>query len=140
MRLVISLIALWAIASGLWVQLIYSPWQQAVEPNLAQIAALDRCGAIFPPREDGYASQYGQSWSSWEASEERDHPDCAPTVGALGFLQFVTMQQSQRAAFRQSAEDENKAVTRGAVISGASGPGVILMVGLTVLFLARARR
>lgn len=140
MRFAISLIALWAIASGLWVQLIYTAWHQAVDPNLAQIAALDRCGAIFPPRADGYASQYGESWSSWEASEERDHPDCAPTVGALGFLQFVTMQQPQRTALRQSAEDENKAVTRGAVVSGASGAGVILMAGLIVLFVARARR
>jgi hypothetical protein len=140
MRLVISIIAIWIISSGLWVQLIYSAWHQAVDPNLAQIAALDRCDAIFPSRADGYASQYGESWSSWEASEERNHPDCAPTVGALGFLQFVTMQQPQRLAFRRSAEDENKAITRGAVVSGVSGPCIILLVSLSVFFLVRARR
>jgi len=140
MRLIISTIAIWLIASGLWVQLVYSAWHQAVDPNLAQIAALDKCDAIYPSRADGYASEYGESWSGWEAREERDHPDCAPNVGALGFLQFVTMQPPQRLAFRRSAENENKAVTRGAVIAGASGPGVLLMVGLSVLLLVRARR
>jgi hypothetical protein len=140
MRLVISLFVLWAIASGLWVQLIYSAWHQAVDPNLAQIAALDKCDAIFPARADGYASEYGNSWSTWQANMESAHPDCAPRVGALGFIQFATMQSPQRLALRQKAQDENKAVTRGAVISGASGPGAILIAGLGILLLVRARR
>ena len=139
-RLAISLIVLWAIASGLWVQLIYSAWHQAVDPNVAQIAALDRCEAVFPSRADGYASEFGDSWSGWEVREERDHPDCAPTVGALGFLQFVVMQQQQRLALRQTAEGENKAATRGALIFGALGPSLGLMAGLCVLLLARPRR
>jgi hypothetical protein len=140
MRLAISLFVLWAIASGLWVQFVYSAWREAVDPNLAQIAALDKCDTIFPARADGYASEYANSWSSWEASEERDHPDCAPAVGALGFFQFVTMPPPQRLALRQKAEGENAAVTRGAIISGASGPAAILIAGLGLFLLVKAMR
>ncbi len=140
MRFAISLTVLWALASGLWIQFVYSAWHEAVDPNLAQIAALDKCDAIFPARADGYASEYGNSWITWEANMEREHPDCVPTVGALGFIQFAAMQSPQRLALRQKAEVENKAVTRGAIISGASGPAAILIAGLGFFLLVKAIR
>jgi len=50
-----TLFVFWLVASALWGQYVFMTWRQSVAPNQAQIAALDECGGIYPPRADGYA-------------------------------------------------------------------------------------
>ncbi len=140
MRLAIVLALLWLLISGFWVQFVYSAWHETVDPNLLQMAAIDRCNNLFPPRPDGYASEAGNSWSVWEANMEREHPDCAPAVGSIGFLEFVAMPAPKRQAAHQKAEDENSSVTRGAIVAGAVAPPMLLIVGLVGFFLVRRFR
>jgi hypothetical protein len=123
MRRAIILLALWLLVSAFWVQFVHSAWRDAVDRNLAQIAAIDRCSVVFPPRPDGYASEAGNSWSVWEANKASAFPECAPAVGSIGFLEFVAMQ-----------------ATRGAIVAGAVGPPVLFLIGLMAVFLARALR
>ena len=140
MRRAIILLALWLLVSAFWVQFVHSAWRDAVDRNLAQIAAIDRCSVVFPPRPDGYASEAGNSWSVWEANKASAFPECAPAVGSIGFLEFVAMQAPQRLAARQKSEDENRSATRGAIVAGAVGPPVLFLIGLMAVFLARALR
>ncbi len=140
MRLATILLVIWLLVSAFWGQYVYSAWRQTVDPNNAMIAAVDRCDTLFPPRADGYASEAGNSWSVWEANMESAHPEGAPAVGSVGFLEFVAMQAPQRLAIRQKAENENGSVTKGAIVAGASGPPVLFLVGLMVTLLVRAHR
>ena len=140
MRLAIILLVLWLLVSAFWVQFVHSAWRETVDRNLAQIAAIDRCNVVFPPRPDGYASEAGNSWSVWEANKESAFPECAPAVGSIGFLEFVAMQAPQRLAARQKSEGQNSSVTRGAIVAGAVGPPVLFLIGLMAVLLARALR
>lgn len=140
MRRVIVLLLLWLLVSAFWVQFVHSAWREVVDPNLAQVAAIDRCNTLFPPRADGYASEAGNSWSVWEANQERIHPECAPAVGSIGFLEFAAMQAPQRLTARQKAESENKSVTRGAIVAGSVAPPVLFIIGLVGVFLVRGLR
>jgi hypothetical protein len=140
MRLAIILVVIWLLVSAFWAQFIYGAWHQAVDPNNALIAAFDRCNTLFPPRADGYASEAGNSWSVWEANVAQTHPECAPAVGSVGFLEFVALNSQQRTDIRQKAESENSSVTKGAIVAGAAGPPVLFLVGLMTIFLVRAYR
>ena len=140
MRLAIILFVMWLLVSAFWAQYIHSAWRQSVEPNNALIAVFDRCNALYPPRADGYASEAGNSWSVWQANEAQIHPECAPAVGSIGFLEFVAMQSPQRLAIRQKAEDENRSVTKGAIVAGTAVPPVLFLIGLMTVCLVRAYR
>jgi hypothetical protein len=140
MRRAIILLVLWLLVSAFWVQFVHSTWREAVDRNLATIAAIDRCSVVFPPRPDGYASEAGNSWSVWEANKAVAFPECSPAVGSIGFLEFVAMQAPQRLAARQKAEDENRSATRGAIVAGAVGPPVLFLIGLLAVLLGRALR
>jgi hypothetical protein len=134
------LVLLWFIASGLWVQYAYSALQQPIAESLSQIAALDECDSIYPPRPDGYAQQYSNTWGNWEYTEHQRHPRCAPAVGNIGFFDFVGMQTEKRASLRQQEEDKIRAATRAAVIRGATVPIALLFVGVAVAVLIRRAR
>jgi hypothetical protein len=128
MRLAIILSVLWLISSLLWVQYIHGSWRDAVDPDRTQISALDRCDPVYPPRSDGYAAVYGNSWAVWLATEQRNHPDCAPLVGTLGLSRFVAMSAVERLALRRKAESDRDSVTRSAWTAGIAGPLVLLLV------------
>jgi len=128
MRLAIVLSVLWLVSSLLWLQYIHGSWRDAVDPDRTQISALDKCDPIYPPRTDGYAAIYGNSWATWLASEQRDHPDCAPMVGILGLSQFVAMSTVDRLALRNKAQTDQDAATHGALKAGIAGPLVFLLI------------
>src|SRR5262249_26715305 len=121
------LLVIWGIASGFWVQYVLGTWHAAVDTGRAQVAALDVCGRLYPPRPDGYASQYGNSWGAWLASEQHNHPECAPTVGQIGFLKFVGMQESERLAVRQNMLQADELATKAAFRAGWMAPVALLV-------------
>jgi hypothetical protein len=126
MRLALLLLLIWAAATLFWLQYLVGTWHDVVDANRAQLAALDACEPLFPPKADGYASLYGKSWSSWLANERQSHPDCAPLVGRIGFLNFVQMQQADRLALRQKLQRDDDQFTRFAFRAGWIAPLALL--------------
>jgi len=135
-----TLFVFWLVASALWGQYVFMTWRQSVAPNQAQIAALDECGGIYPPRADGYAQLYSGSWSNWEYTEQLQHPHCAPHVGAIGFFDFVGMQAPARAALRQQSQYTIDTATRNAIVIGAAIPVGVLVIGLLMRWINRRLR
>ena len=56
MRHAIILLALWLLVSAFWVQFVHSAWRDAVDRNLAQIAAIDRLTPLLQRRVEVGAS------------------------------------------------------------------------------------
>jgi hypothetical protein len=141
MRLAVILFLVWAAATLFWLQYIIGTWHDVVDANRAQLAAMDVCEPLFPPKADGYASLYGNSWSAWLANERQSHPDCAPLVGRIGFLNFVQMQQADRLALRQKLQGDDDQFTKVAVRAGWIAPLALLALIVAVGFaVGRLRR
>lgn len=130
----------WLLATALWEQQVLSTWRETATPNKAELAVLDECGSVYPPRADGYATQYAGSWGNWEINEERQHPNCAPLVGKTGFFSFVAMQAPERAALRQRSQDAIEAATRTASVTGAAFPAGLLVIVLILQWATRRSR
>ncbi len=135
-----TLLLIWLLVSALWERQVLSAWNQTATPNQSAKAAIDECDSVFPPRADGYATQYSNSWGSWEYAEEHRHPNCAPLVGSTGFLSFVAMQAPARAALRQQAEDAIAGATRTSIETGIALPAALLAIGLLLNWISRRIR
>jgi hypothetical protein len=141
MRLALVLFVIWAVASLIWVQYVVGTWHATVDSGRAQIAALDACEPVYPPRTDGYAALYGNSWGVWLANEQSRHPDCAPAVGTIALSQFVAMQQPERTALRQHLMQGDELATRTVIRAGWIPPAALfVIVGALAFALIQLRR
>jgi hypothetical protein len=142
MRKALILALIWVIACVFWGQYLLGKWHETVDSNRAQIEALDICERVYPPRADGYAAVYGNSWVVWLANQERDHPDCAPLVSKIALLKFVEMQQGERDALRQNAQAADDLATSTAIRAGWMVPlALLIFIGaLVFVFILVLRR
>ena len=126
MRKALILSLIWVVACVFWGQYLLDKWHASVDSNRAQVVALDGCERLYPPRADGYAAVYGNSWIVWLANQERDHPDCAPVVGKIALLKFVEMQQGERDALRKNLQAADELATATAIRAGWMVPLALL--------------
>ena len=134
MRRPLILLLIWVVACIFWGQYLLDEWHATVDANRAQIEALNDCERLYPPRADGYAAVYGNSWIVWLANEERDHPDCAPIVGKIALLKFVEMQQGERDALRQNLQAADELATTTAIRAGWMVPLALLIFSGALVF------
>ena len=134
MRKALILSLIWVVACVFWGQYLLDKWHATVDANRAQIEALDNCERVYPPRADGYAAVYGNSWVVWLANEQQTHPDCAPVVSKIALLRFVEMKQGERDALRQNLQASNELATATAIRAGWMVPLALLTFIGALLF------
>jgi hypothetical protein len=79
-------------------------------------------------------------WTTWEQRQAKLHPQCAPNVGTIDFVDFIGMHTSDRDAIRQRAMEAIDTLTIATLARGAAVPAGLLIVGLPLYLLMRARK
>ena len=95
-----------------------------------------------PPAQPSLLSQFqaDSAAADSERAAEKQHPHCAPNVGTINFLNFVSMHEPDREALRQHFENVIRSETQHAVVYGAGVPAGLLAFGLIMGWIVRGFR
>ena len=144
---------LWIVVSGLWLLGSGIGWYQYFAAEWMQISVLDECGKLFPPAiGSNYALITAADLATTartlptaadsllddvslrvaagqrEADEAKLHPDCAPSAGAISFIDLIAMHVPDREALRQRLTDAIRASAITALAAGGAVPAGLLII------------